>query len=152
MEFIVETKTKTMENNVRNTGPEVQDIWHLSDWLNRLMHNTTEQTSIYIQQKDCAKQLEARLTSFYICQDQKLLFALEGSCSYEQQAAAMRQHWLESHPDLEKQSNRLKPNLDVRLWQQDEQVCLFNDKVFFTGTLEGNMDGWEQLILAEHLE
>lgn len=110
-----------------------------------------KQTSVYIYQKE-SKDVEERLTFFRIYQGEALLlFALEGTRCHGQSAVETRQHWLAQHPDLEKQSKLFKPDMDLHVWQRGEQVCLFNDKVFFTGTIAVDMDGWEQVILIERL-
>lgn len=109
-----------------------------------------KQTSVYICQKE-SKDVEELLTYFRIYQGETLLFALEGTRCHGQAAVEMRRHWLTQHVDLEKHSKLLKSDTDFRVWQHDEQVCLFNDTVFFTGTIAVNMEGWEQAIWIERL-
>lgn len=126
----------------------------LTTLLNRVANEAAKQkdkqTSVYIQQFDSESD-EEQFAYFRIFQGERLLFAWDGTCFRGQAAEKMPQHWVEQNADLEKQSKLLKPNQTLRVWQQEERVCLFNEKVFFTGTIGTNMEGWELHILIERL-
>lgn len=121
----------------------------LEEVVNDAARRKDKQTSVYIHQEE-SKEVEV-LAYFRIYQGEKLLFALEGTRCQGQAAKEMHQHWLSQHADLEEHSKPLNSSTDFCVWQRDEQVCLFNDTVFFTGTIVENMDGWEQAILIEFL-